>query len=91
VIPIPIMRWILVGLAFALSGYFLVANTYPILASVCPVISTRCIVRRLILLGTGGTKTNPLDHNNNFPLTRRFGTHFQSHVLQLLCRPNWGT
>jgi len=33
VIPVPILRWILVGIAFALSGYFLVANVYPILAS----------------------------------------------------------
>ncbi|KAI0029298.1 Yip1-domain-containing protein [Vararia minispora EC-137] len=33
VIPIAIMRWTLVGVAFGLSGYFLVANVYPILAS----------------------------------------------------------
>ncbi|KAG0703589.1 hypothetical protein DFH29DRAFT_981893 [Suillus ampliporus] len=32
VVPIPILRWILVGTAFCLSGYFLVANVYPILA-----------------------------------------------------------
>lgn len=36
VIPVPILRWVLVGVAFALSGYFLVANVYPILASVSP-------------------------------------------------------
>lgn len=34
VIPISILRWVLVGLAFCLSGYFLVANVYPILAMV---------------------------------------------------------
>ncbi|KAI0921533.1 hypothetical protein AcW1_004521 [Taiwanofungus camphoratus] len=34
VIPVPLLRWILVGLAFLLSGFFLVANVYPILASV---------------------------------------------------------
>ena len=34
VIPVPILRWTLVGLAFLLSGYFLVVNVYPILASV---------------------------------------------------------
>ena len=34
VIPVPILRWVLVGVAFALSGSFLVANVYPILASV---------------------------------------------------------
>ena len=37
VIPVPIVRWALVGIAFLLSGYFLVANIYPILASVCQV------------------------------------------------------
>lgn len=34
VIPEPITRWVLVGLATALSGWFLVANIYPVLASV---------------------------------------------------------
>lgn len=34
VIPVPILRWTLCGIAFGLSGYFLVANVYPILASV---------------------------------------------------------
>ncbi|KAK7020045.1 hypothetical protein R3P38DRAFT_2972422 [Favolaschia claudopus] len=33
VIPISIVRWSLVGIAFGLSGYFLVRNVYPILAS----------------------------------------------------------
>ncbi|KAJ7510615.1 hypothetical protein B0H11DRAFT_1955470 [Mycena galericulata] len=33
VIPVPIVRWVLVGLAFGLSGYFLVRNIYPILSS----------------------------------------------------------
>lgn len=32
-----ILRWVLVGVAFATSGYFLVANVYPILASVRPL------------------------------------------------------
>lgn len=32
VVPIPILRWVLVGVAFGLSGYFLVTNVYPILA-----------------------------------------------------------
>ncbi|KAJ8597689.1 Yip1-domain-containing protein [Rhizopogon salebrosus TDB-379] len=31
VIPVPLLRWVLVGIAFSLSGYFLVANVYPIL------------------------------------------------------------
>jgi len=33
VIPVPLLRWVLVFLAFASSGYFLVRNIYPILAS----------------------------------------------------------
>ena len=40
-IPVPILRWVLVGVAFALSGYFLVANVYPILASVSPRYQTQ--------------------------------------------------
>lgn len=37
VIPVPVLRWVLVGIAFGLSGYFLCANIYPILAAVCSV------------------------------------------------------
>lgn len=33
IIPIPIFRWSLVGLAAISSGYFLIANVNPILAS----------------------------------------------------------
>lgn len=44
VIPVPIVRWTLVGIAFLVSGYFLVANIYPILASVCKLIN-KCIFR----------------------------------------------
>ncbi|KAH9967503.1 hypothetical protein BC827DRAFT_1264300 [Russula dissimulans] len=33
IIPIPLLRWILCGVRFSLSGYFLVANIYPVLAS----------------------------------------------------------
>ncbi|KAI0311083.1 Yip1-domain-containing protein [Amylostereum chailletii] len=33
IIPVAIVRWVLTGVAFGLSGYFLVANVYPILAS----------------------------------------------------------
>lgn len=34
IIPIALLRWVLSGIGFALSGYFLVANVYPVLASV---------------------------------------------------------
>ncbi|OCH93620.1 Yip1-domain-containing protein [Obba rivulosa] len=33
VIPVPLVRWILVGIAFLVSGYFLAANVYPILST----------------------------------------------------------
>lgn len=34
VIPVPIVRWVLVLVAFGTSGYFLIVNIYPILATV---------------------------------------------------------
>ena len=34
IIPVAILRWVLSGIGFALSGYFLVANIYPVLVSV---------------------------------------------------------
>ncbi|KAG8708988.1 hypothetical protein FRC08_018598 [Ceratobasidium sp. 394] len=33
IIPIPILRWVLVGAAFGSSGWYLVRNIYPVLAS----------------------------------------------------------
>jgi len=33
VIPVPIVRWVLVLVAFGTSGYFLIVNIYPILAT----------------------------------------------------------
>ncbi|KAN0139307.1 hypothetical protein V8E53_002808 [Lactarius tabidus] len=33
IVPIALLRWVLCGIAFALSGYFLVANIYPVFAS----------------------------------------------------------
>jgi len=47
VIPVPIVRWVLTGVAFGLSGWFLGANIYPILAS-AEAKATRLII---ILLG----------------------------------------
>ena len=38
VIPVPIVRWALVGIAFGLSGFFLIRNVYPILATVSALI-----------------------------------------------------
>lgn len=49
VIPIPILRWSLVGVAFGLSGYFLVANVYPILAS-AEAKATRLLVIIIFIL-----------------------------------------
>ncbi|KAI0278719.1 hypothetical protein BGY98DRAFT_972762, partial [Russula aff. rugulosa BPL654] len=33
IIPIALLRWVLSGIGFAVSGYFLVANVYPVLVS----------------------------------------------------------
>lgn len=42
--PIALLRWILCGAAFALSGYFLVANIYPVLVSVGHLSLTFCAI-----------------------------------------------
>ncbi|KAG6833270.1 hypothetical protein H0H87_009445 [Tephrocybe sp. NHM501043] len=49
VIPVPIVRWVLVILAFASSGYFLVVNVYPILAS-AEAKATRLIIIAIAVL-----------------------------------------
>lgn len=41
VIPESITRWVLVGVAFGLSGYYLAANVYPILSSVSRFLVVR--------------------------------------------------
>ncbi|KAH6912894.1 Yip1 domain family protein [Coprinopsis sp. MPI-PUGE-AT-0042] len=52
VAPVPIMRWALVGLAFGLSGYFLAANIYPILAS-AEAKATRLLILVLAAIHLG--------------------------------------
>ncbi|KAI0692279.1 Yip1-domain-containing protein [Cytidiella melzeri] len=52
VIPVPLVRWILVGLAFLLSGYFLISNTYPILAA-ADQKAVRLVAVLLVLLHAG--------------------------------------
>lgn len=49
VIPISLVRWILCGVAFLLSGFFLVANVYPVLASVRLICSISSITSTNIL------------------------------------------
>ncbi|THH09017.1 hypothetical protein EW145_g2329 [Phellinidium pouzarii] len=49
VIPVPIVRWVLVGLACALSGYFLLANVYPVLAT-AEAKATRAFVLPIVVL-----------------------------------------
>jgi len=49
VIPVPLVRWVLVGIAFCVSGYFLVANVYPVLAS-AEAKATRALVIIIALL-----------------------------------------
>jgi len=52
VIPVPLLRWGLVGIAFCLSGYFLVANVYPILAS-AESKATRLLIVLIAVLHAG--------------------------------------
>jgi len=52
VIPVPIVRWVLVGLAFGLSGWFLAANIYPILAS-AEAKATRLLIIILAVIHLG--------------------------------------
>jgi len=49
IIPIPILRWTLVGIAFGLSGIFLARNVYPVLSSI-PQKSTHLILPILLVL-----------------------------------------
>jgi len=42
IIPVPIVRWVCVGIAFGLSGHFLYANVYPVLAAVSTDSSNGC-------------------------------------------------
>ncbi|KAJ7447002.1 hypothetical protein FB451DRAFT_1355013 [Mycena latifolia] len=52
VIPVPVVRWALVGIGFGLSGYFLVRNVYPIL-STADSKSPRLLVLLLLALHAG--------------------------------------
>ncbi|KAJ7921373.1 hypothetical protein B0H13DRAFT_2230605 [Mycena leptocephala] len=52
VIPVAAVRWSLVGVAFGLSGYFLVRNVYPILAS-AEAKATRLLIIVIAALHAG--------------------------------------
>ena len=43
IIPVPLLRWILVGLALGFSGFFLLTNIYPVLATVRHTLFWRTI------------------------------------------------
>ncbi|KAL1707228.1 hypothetical protein EV121DRAFT_256084 [Schizophyllum commune] len=49
VIPVPLVRWVLVAVAFVLSGIFLIRNVYPILAS-AEAKSLRLVVVAIFIL-----------------------------------------
>ncbi|KAG7529363.1 hypothetical protein FFLO_05715 [Filobasidium floriforme] len=71
VIPIPILRWILVGAAGLSSGYFLVRNVYPVLSSISDaklprtliivVIVVHAVVTLIMKYSVGGKKIGPDD------------------------------
>ncbi|KAG9018028.1 hypothetical protein FRB90_012587 [Tulasnella sp. 427] len=50
--PIPLLRWVLVGIAAVLSGYFLVRNVYPVLA-LAEQKSTRLLVPLIAAIHLG--------------------------------------
>ncbi|KAG9029253.1 hypothetical protein FRB95_005527 [Tulasnella sp. JGI-2019a] len=50
--PIPLLRWVLVGIAGGVSGYFLVRNVYPILAA-AEAKATRLLVIVIAVLHLG--------------------------------------
>ncbi|KAJ7452010.1 Yip1-domain-containing protein [Mycena latifolia] len=52
VIPVPVVRWALVGIGFGLSGSFLVRNVYPILCT-ADSKSPRLLVLHLLALHAG--------------------------------------
>jgi len=52
VIPVPIIRWVLVGAGFALSGYFLFMNVYPVITQ-AEQKATRLLIPALIVVHAG--------------------------------------
>ena len=82
VIPVPLLRWALVGVAVGLSGWFLVANVYPILATVS-IFAVVAVFALTVPLG--GSKGDSLAHYCARTPPPCLGSYIQSHVLQLLC------
>ena len=84
--PFSILRWVLTGVGFAVSGYFLCANVYPILQTVnIPrIVSFPDGVPLIVSLGGLACEQNI--HCPDRPLPRSRRLHLQSDVLQLLRR-----
>ena len=88
IIPVPLVRWVLVALAFGQSGYFLVANVYPILATVSQQRnSERGSLLTMAIIGRSKSDSPPC-HNYLRP-PRCVGSHLQSPLLQLLHRQTY--
>jgi hypothetical protein len=84
-VPIALLRWILCGIAFALSGYFLVANIYPVLVSVRHLSLIPCIIHTSTL-NAGGPKVDPVSDCRGRGATCGRGALIQAFILQLLHR-----
>lgn len=82
VIPIPIVRWVLVGGAFGLSGYFLFRNVYPILTSVCSIPSDSIILTMLYYIDRTKGDTSARHHSCRDTCCRNLA--LQSPIFQLL-------
>ena len=78
IVPIALLRWVLCGIAFALSGYFLVANIYPVFASVCYPQIVSFIP---FTFNVGGPKVTPVSDYRRRGATWSRGTVIQGSVL----------
>ena len=79
--PIALLRWVLCGIAFALSGYFLVANIYPVFASVCLFSLIISVLFTPFTLNAGGPKVNPVSDHRRRGTACSHGTVIQGYVL----------
>jgi hypothetical protein len=84
--PFSILRWALTGVGFAVSGYFICANVYPILQTVSLPNTVRVSSCILLIIYSGGFACEQDIHRPNRPLPRSRRLPLQSDVLQLLCR-----
>jgi hypothetical protein len=84
VIPVAIVRWVLVGVAFLLSGYFLVVNTWPILATVRRFRPQTALWSDYSYVIVGRSKSCAVGSHHSHSTSRCSRALLQSALLQLL-------